>query len=73
VPVLAVTRQAGQTFVFVVQQQNGKSFAHQVPVSLGDTVQNSYSIASGLKAGDKVIVSGTQFLVNNMPVMPMGG
>jgi multidrug efflux pump subunit AcrA (membrane-fusion protein) len=73
VPVLAVTRQAGQTFVFVVEQQNGKSFAHQVPVSLGDTVQNSYSIASGLKAGDKVIVSGTQFLVNNMPVMPMGG
>ena len=73
VPVLAVTRQGGQSFVFVAQQQNGKFFAHQVPVTLGDTVQNSYSIASGLNAGEKVIVSGTQFLVNNMPVMPMGG
>lgn len=73
VPVLAVTRQGGQSFVFVAQQQNGKFFAHQVPVTLGDTIQNSYSIASGLSSGEKVIVSGTQFLVNNMPVMPMGG
>jgi hypothetical protein len=39
---------------------------------LGDTVGNSYSIASGLSAGDKVIVSSTQFLVNGMPVSPMG-
>jgi RND family efflux transporter MFP subunit len=73
VPVLAVSRQGGQSFVFITQQQNGKFFAHQVPVTLGDTVENSYSIASGLKPGDKVVVSGTQFLVNNMPVMPMGG
>ncbi len=73
VPVLAVTRQGGQGFVFVVQQQGGHFFARQVPVTLGDTVGNSYSIASGLNAGDKVIVSGTQFLVNNMPVMPIGG
>jgi multidrug efflux pump subunit AcrA (membrane-fusion protein) len=32
-----------------------------------------YSILSGLKPGDRVIVSGTQFLVNGMPVIPMGG
>jgi RND family efflux transporter MFP subunit len=72
VPVLAVTRQGGQSFVFLAQQQNGKFYAHQVPVTLGDTVENSYSIASGLNTGDKVIISGTQFLVNNMPVKPMG-
>jgi RND family efflux transporter MFP subunit len=73
VPVLAVTRQGGQTFVFVVQQQNGHFLAHQTPVTLGDTVGNSYSISSGLNAGDKVIVSSTQFLVNGMPVMPLPG
>jgi RND family efflux transporter MFP subunit len=72
VPVLAVTRQGGQTFVFVAQQQNGRFVAHQVPVVLGDSVGNSYSILSGLKAGDRVIVSSTQFLVNDMPVLPMG-
>ena len=73
VPVLAVTRQGGQSFVYVAQQQNGKFFAHELPVTLGDTVGNAYSIASGLNAGDKVIVSGTQFLVNNMPVMLLPG
>lgn len=73
VPVLAVTRQGVQSFVFVAKQNNGHFMAVQVPVTLGDTVGNSYSISSGLSAGDKVIVSGTQFLVNGMPVMPMGG
>lgn len=73
VPVLAVTRLGGQNFVFVAQQQSGHFLARELPVTLGDTVGNTYSIASGLNAGDRVIISGTQFLVNNMPVMPMGG
>lgn len=73
IPVLAVTRQGGQSFVFVAQRQNGHTFAIQTPVTLGDTVGNSYSISSGLNVGDKVIVSSTQFLVNGMPVMPLGG
>jgi RND family efflux transporter MFP subunit len=73
VPVLAVTRQGGQSFVFVAQQQNGHFVAHQVAVTLGDTVGNSYSVSSGLNAGDRVIVSSTQFLINNMPVMPLPG
>jgi RND family efflux transporter MFP subunit len=73
VPVLAVTRQGGQTFVFVAQQQNGHYMARELPVTLGATVGNAYSVSSGLTAGDRVIVSGTQFLVNNMPVAPLGG
>ncbi len=56
VPVLAVTRQGEQSFVFVVQKQNGMAVAHRTPVVLGDTVGNNYSIASGLSAGDRVIV-----------------
>jgi RND family efflux transporter MFP subunit len=72
VPVLAVIRQGGQPFVFVARQQNGHFFASQVAVTLGDTVGNDYSISSGLNAGDRVIVSSTQFLVNNMPVIPLG-
>ena len=72
VPVLAVTRLGGQAFVYVAQDQNGHYFAHQVPVELGDTVGNEYAVLSGLKDGEKVIVSGTQFLVDKMPVQPMG-
>jgi len=73
VPVLAVTRQGGQSFVFLAKEQNGHFSAHQTPVTLGDTVGNTYSVPSGLSAGDKVIVTNTQFLVDGMPVMPMGG
>jgi len=73
VPVLAVMRQGGQSFVFVAQQRNGHIMAVQTAVTLGDTVGNVYSILSGLNVGDRVIVSGTQFLVNGMPVIPMGG
>jgi RND family efflux transporter MFP subunit len=72
VPVLAVTRLGGQAFVYVAQDQNGHYFAHQIPVQLGDTVGNQYAVLSGLKDGQKVIVSGTQFLVDKMPVQPMG-
>jgi len=73
VPVLAVTRQGEESFVFVVQQQHGMAVAHRTSVELGDTVGNNYSIVSGLDAGDRVIISATQFLVDGMPVMPMGG
>jgi RND family efflux transporter MFP subunit len=72
VPVLAVTRQGGQNFVFVAREQDGHFTATQTPVTLGDTVENQYSVTSGLHEGDKVIVSSTQFLVNGMPVQPMG-
>ncbi len=73
VPVLAVTRQGEESFVFVVVKQNGMTAAHRTSVVLGDTVGNNYPIVSGLNPGDSVIVSGIQFLVDGMPVMPMGG
>jgi RND family efflux transporter MFP subunit len=70
VPVLAVSRLGGQAFVYVAQSAgNGKFVAHQEPVSLGDTIGNNYAVLSGLSAGDKVIVSGTQFLLDGMPVI----
>jgi RND family efflux transporter MFP subunit len=74
VPVLAITRQGGQTFVYVLRKQpNGQYIAAQSPVTLGEAVGNSYSIMSGLNAGDQVVVSSTQFLVNGMPVSPIPG
>jgi RND family efflux transporter MFP subunit len=71
VPVLAVTRQGGQSFVYVAESQGGKFFARQRPITVGDTLGNDYAVESGLNAGDKVIVSGTQFLVDGAPVMPL--
>lgn len=71
VPVLAVTQIGGQPFVFVAKEKDGHYAAHQVSVTLGDTVGNDYEVKSGLQVGDKVIVSGMQFLVDGAPVQPM--
>jgi RND family efflux transporter MFP subunit len=73
IPMLSVIRQSGQSFVYVAQGPKGHLTARQTSITLGDTVGNSYSVTSGLKEGDLVIVSSTQFLVNNMPVVPVGG
>lgn len=72
VPVLAIVRQGGQSFVYVATQKSGMLIAHQVAVTLGDIIGDHYSILSGLNAGDKVIVTGTQYLVDGMPVMLLG-
>jgi RND family efflux transporter MFP subunit len=71
VPILAVSRLAGQYFVFVAEPQNGGSYvARQKPLKIGQTVGNDYEVLDGLKPGDKVIVSGTQFLLDGAPVNP---
>jgi RND family efflux transporter MFP subunit len=72
VPILAVSRIGGQYFVFVAEDQNGKVVAHQKALQVGDMVGNDYAVLDGIKAGDKVIVSGTEFLVDGMPVIPQG-
>jgi len=68
VPVVAVTRVSGQFFAFVVQQQDGKTVARQVPLQLGEITGNDYVVLSGLKAGDEVVVAGGQNLADGMPV-----
>jgi len=72
VPILAVSRLAGQYFVFVAEPQNGGAFvARQKPLKIGQTVGNDYEVQDGIKSGDKVIISGTQFLLDGVPVVPM--
>lgn len=71
VPILAVSRLAGQYFAFVAEPQAGGSFvAKQRPLTIGETVGNDYEVRDGLKPGDKVIISGTQFLMDGAPVIP---
>jgi len=72
VPVLAVSRLGGQTFVYVATNEGGKYVAKQRPITIGDTVGNNYAVKSGLQNGDKVIVSGIQFLIDGAPVQPLG-
>jgi RND family efflux transporter MFP subunit len=68
VPVLAVTRINGRFFVFLAVKESAGTFARQKGLTIGDTVGNDYVVLDGLKPGDHLIVSGTQFLQDGMPV-----
>jgi len=72
VPIIAVSRLGGQYFAFVAEDQNGKLVAHQKPLHVGQMVGNDYVVLDGVKPGDRVIISGTQYLVDGAPVMPEG-
>src|SRR5579863_5582187 len=44
--------------------------ARQKPLKIGQTVGNDFEVQEGIKPGDKVIISGTQFLLDGAPVIP---
>jgi len=68
VPVLAVSRINGQFFVFVAHDEGKGEVARQKQVQLGNIVGNNYVVLSGLQPGEKLIVSGLQFLADGAPV-----
>ena len=68
VPVLAVTRINGQFFVFMASKEEKGTFARQKVVKVGEIVGNDYAVLDGLRPGDHLIVSGTQFLQDGAPV-----
>lgn len=68
VPVLAVTRINGQFFVFVAEKGAKGTIARQRGVKVGDIFGNDYAVLDGLKPGEHLIVSGTQFLQDGAAV-----
>ena len=68
IPVLAVQRINGQFFAFVSMNEGKGTVARQRLVKVGDTTGNDFVVLDGLKPGDHIIVSGTQFLQDGMPV-----
>jgi RND family efflux transporter MFP subunit len=76
IPTVAVTRIAGQTFVFVAEQGEGKAedgkpqqVARQRQVTLGEIQGNSYQVVSGVKSGEQVVISGVLNLQDGAPIM----
>lgn len=72
VPVLAVSRISGQYFAFVAEGREGSLVARQRPLRVGEITGNAYLVLEGIKPGDRIIVSGTQFLQDGAPVTPQG-
>jgi RND family efflux transporter MFP subunit len=72
VPVTAVLRVNGQFFAFVAEEAGGKLTAKQRPIKVGPIVGDNYPVLEGLKAGDRVVVSGAQKLADGAPIAPQG-
>lgn len=76
IPTVAVTRIAGQTFVFVAEQGEGttedgkpQQIARQRQVTLGEIQGNAYQVISGVESGEQVVVSGVLNLQDGAPIM----
>jgi len=70
IPVTAVLRISGQFFAFVAEDSGGKLVAKQRPIKVGAIVGESYPVTEGLKAGDRIVVSGAQKLADGAPIQP---
>jgi RND family efflux transporter MFP subunit len=76
IPVEAISRMGGQTFVYVAEKpaatQPGMPnlVAQQRSVKLGDIEGNNYQVLEGLEVGEQIVVSGLLNLTNNAPIMP---
>ena len=65
VPQQAVLRRGGQASVWVLGE--GEQ-VHRVPVTLGELVDRHYRIASGLSAGQRVVIEGLERLEEGVAV-----
>jgi RND family efflux transporter MFP subunit len=68
IPIVSVLRIGGQHFCFVAEQTDKGLVAKQRPIEVGEMLGNDYVVTGGLKAGDRVIVSGVQKLADGAPV-----
>lgn len=75
IPTTAVTRIAGETFVYVTEtekspQGTSQLVARQKRVQLGDIRGNNYQIIKGLQPSDTIITSGLLNLRDGVPIVP---
>lgn len=74
IPTVAISRIAGQTFVFVTDNKtvNGKpqQIVHQRLVRLGDIQGSNYQVLEGLQPGETIVTSGILKLREGTPIQP---
>ena len=77
IPFLSINRINGQFFAFVAVNEGKGTVARQKLLKIGENVGNDVEVLDGIKPGDHLIVSGTQFLQDGVPVAeqmaPPGG
>ncbi len=70
VPALAVVQVNTQAYVFVLKEEGGAASVQQRPVELGPLRDQRYAVASGLEAGETIVVQGVHLLRDGAPVQP---
>jgi multidrug efflux pump subunit AcrA (membrane-fusion protein) len=70
VPTTAISRIAGENFVFVAENDKSGLVVHQRPVKLGTIAGNNYQVLDGLKPGDRIAVSGLLKLSDGAVITP---
>ncbi|MEH1938293.1 MAG: efflux RND transporter periplasmic adaptor subunit [Nostoc sp.] len=75
IPTTAMTRIAGDTFVYVVETEKSpqgvsQQVARQRRVRLGEIKGNNYQVIDGLQPEDKVIISGLLNLRDGVAIVP---
>jgi multidrug efflux system membrane fusion protein len=71
VPLSAITRAPGRAddyAVMVVEDRNGQQYGRVRNVQLGQVFGNSIAVMSGLRAGERVIVSGMTLVADGEQV-----
>ncbi|MFA5974215.1 MAG: efflux RND transporter periplasmic adaptor subunit [Lentimicrobiaceae bacterium] len=67
-PVNLVKDSQDGKYVFVAREEAGKTVAHKQKVELGQTYNGLAEITSGLQAGDKIISTGFNSLIEGQPL-----
>mgnify|MGYP005854019195 CR=1 FL=1 len=76
IPATAISRLAGQTFVFVAgrsEEDPSQAIAQQKLVQLGPLQGNDYQVLSGLEPGDRLIIDNILNLQDGVPIAPSDG
>jgi RND family efflux transporter MFP subunit len=72
VPIVALNRIGGRYFAYVVEGDEPGAVARQRAIEPGPVVGNDYVVESGLRAGERLIVSGVQRIGDGSPVKIVG-
>ena len=70
VPTTAISRIAGQNFVFVTEQSETGLVARQKPVELGNIQGNYYQVKEGLQPNEQIAVTGLLQLYDGAAIAP---
>jgi multidrug efflux pump subunit AcrA (membrane-fusion protein) len=70
IPTTAISRIAGQSYVFVVEQNESGRVARQKSVQLGTVEGNHYHVLKGLRPGEQVITTGLMQLFDGAAIVP---